>query len=394
MNKGVLILLMGALSALGPLSVDMYLPAFPELQRDLGASSQMVSATLASFFAGLCLGQMIYGPMSDRVGRKRPLVLGISIYVTASLGCLLASSIELLVVLRFLQALGACAGMVVARAMIRDLFDPTEGAKVLSAVILAMGVAPIVAPLMGQLLSDVTGWRGIFGFMVFFSLTVLLTMSRLLPADGPVQVAPTSPLMSRMGGVLRDRNFLVYAISGTLIQAGLYAYITGAPALFIDHLGFSSKTFSMLFGLNASGLIMASQLNTWLLNRYSYRQVMERALQVAAAAAVVIALMGVTGTAGRAVLLPLFIFITTLGMVFPNSTAGALAEQGHQAGLASSTLGVIQYAGAAIASAGVGLLGHFTEVPLQLTIGLCGVLSLSVFWLLKEGEAPIIAAAA
>lgn len=393
LHRGVLILLLGALAALGPLSIDMYLPTFPEVQRDLAASETMVSTTLASFFAGLCLGQLIYGPMSDRVGRKKPLLLGMTIYVLASFGCMLVGSVEALVVLRLFQALGACAGMVVARAMIRDLFEPTEAAKVFSSVMLAMGVAPIVAPLMGQLLADVTGWRGIFGFMVVFSLAVLFTISRLLPADGPTRPASPHPLWRRLGSVLQDRNFVVFAVSGTLIQAGLYAYITGSPELFIDDLGFSSKTFSMLFGLNASGLILASQVNSWLLTRYSYRLVLERALQIAALAAVVTALMGLTGTGGRAILAPLFVFIATLGLVFPNSTAGALARQGHQAGLASSALGVIQYAGAALASAGVGLLGSFTEASLQVTLGVCGVLSLTVFWLMRESDPPVMATA-
>lgn len=376
--KGILILLMGALAALGPLSIDMYLPSFPDVQRDLATTSAMVGATLATFFAGLCLGQLIYGPMSDRVGRKKPLMLGLGIYLLASVGCALANSIELLAALRLLQALGACAGMVVCRAMIRDLFDPTEAARVFSLVMLTMGVAPILAPLMGQLLADMTGWRGIFAAMALFALAVASAVQRLIPNDKPASI-PSLPLWQRFRSVLRDRNFVAYALSGTLIQAGLYAYITGSPTLFIEDLGLSSKAFSILFGVNASGLIMASQLNTRLLNRYSYRQVLERALQLAALAAISLAVMGWSGRGGLAVVAPLFLFIASLGMVFPNSTAGALAGQGHQAGTASAVLGVIQYGGAALASGLVGAMHAVTSAPLQLTIGLCGVLSLLAF---------------
>ena len=396
MNKASLILLLGALAALGPLSIDMYLPSFPDVERDLQTNSSMVSATLATFFAGLCLGQMIYGPMSDSIGRKRPLLIGVAIYMASSIGCLFATSIETLLLLRFFQALGACAGMVVGRAMIRDLFDPTETAKVFSLVILTMGVAPILAPIMGQFIADFAGWRGIFAFMVAFSALVCLAVFRLLPQDRADSLKPSQgPLWRRFVSVLGDRNFVAFALSGTLIQGGLYAYITGSPTLFMEDLHLSSKAFSIFFGANASGLIMASQLNSWLLKRHSYQAVLERCLQIAACAAIVLAVMGLGNFGGLLIAVPLFVFIASLGLVFPNSTAGALADQGHQAGTASAVLGVIQYGGAALASATVGLLHHFTHAPLQLTMGACGVLSLLVFrWLVgsqQDSTQPAIA---
>lgn len=379
-SKTSLILLLGALAALGPLSIDMYLPSFPAVERDLQTNAGMVGATLATFFAGLCLGQMIYGPMSDTIGRKRPLMLGIAIYMVSSIGCLFATGIEVLMLLRFFQALGACSGMVVGRAMIRDLFDPTETARVFSLVILTMGVAPILAPILGQIIADFAGWRGIFGFMVLFSTLVCVAIARLLPQDRiDGRGSPQGSLWRRFTSVLQDRSFVAFALSGTLIQGGLYAYITGSPTLFMEELHLSSKAFSILFGVNASGLIMASQLNSWLLKRYSYQAILERCLQVAASAAVVLTVMGLGSFGGLFIALPLFIFIASLGLVFPNSTAGALADQGHQAGTASAVLGVIQYGGAAVASGTVSVLHHFTHAPLQLTIGACGVLSILVF---------------
>lgn len=390
-NKTSLILLLGALAAIGPLSIDMYLPSFPEVQRELATTSRMVGATLATFFAGLCLGQMIYGPMSDSVGRKRPLVLGIAIYMLSSVGCLLAGSIEVLMVLRFFQALGACAGMVVGRAMVRDLFEPAEMARVFSLVILTMGVAPVLAPILGQFIADFAGWRGIFGFMVLFSASVAVAIVRLLPQDEPIrEKPPQSGLGRRFASVLQDRNFVAFALSGTLIQGGLFAYITGSPALFMEDFHLSSKAFSVLFGVNATGLILSSQLNSWLLKRHSYQTVLARSLQVAASAGLLLAIMGVGKIGGLLITLPLFVFIASLGLIFPNSTAGAMAFQGHQAGTASAVLGVIQYGGAALASATVGLLGQVSYAPLQLTVGACGVFSLLAFrWLVDSPEKPV-----
>lgn len=392
-RKSSLIMLLGGLAALGPLSIDMYLPSFPAVQLDLHTTAALVSSTVATFFIGLCLGQMIYGPLSDKIGRKKPLLLGLAIYLVASLGCMLATSIEALLVLRFFQALGACSGMVIGRAMIRDLFPPEETARVLSLVILTMGVAPILAPLMGQMVADMAGWRGIFAFMVLFAAGLWVAILRVLPQETVATSGSTSPLMQRFASVFRDRGFVAYALSGTLIQAGLYAYITGSSSLFIDDLGLSPKVFSILFGLNASGLILASQLNTYLLRTYSYRTVLEGSLKVAAGAAIVLALMGLSHRGGLAVMLPLFVFIASLGLVFPNSTAGALAGQGHQAGTASAVLGVVQYGGAALASAAVGAMHHFTNAPLQVTMGLCGVLSLLVFRQLLGTPAPSLAMA-
>lgn len=379
-SKGHLVLLLGSLAAIGPLSIDMYLPAFPDVERDLQTSGPMVGATLAVFFVGLCIGQLFYGPASDRLGRRKPLLFGLAVYLAASFGCFFATSITTLFLLRLLQALGACAGMVIGRAMVRDLFEPSEAAKVFSLVILAMGIAPILAPILGQGLTEIAGWRSIFAFMACFGSLAWLAVLKMMPTEATAR--PTTdkvPLSQRFRAILSDRQFLAFALSGTLIQGGLYAYLTGSPSLFIDKVGLSPQAFSLLFGLNASGFILASQINSRLLRRYPYQHILHRSLQVAALVAVVLAAMGLTGVGGWTVSIPIFIFISSLGLIFPNSTAGALANQGHQAGSASALLGVIQYGGAAIASGVVVLLSHVTSAPLQVTIGLCGVLSIVAF---------------
>jgi DHA1 family bicyclomycin/chloramphenicol resistance-like MFS transporter len=378
----LIILLLGALAALGPLSIDMYLPAFPAIGAELGVDSQRLSVTVASFFVGLCLGQLVYGPLSDRLGRKRPLLLGIAIYGAASLGCMLCQSLEMLTWLRFLQAFGACSGVVIGRALIRDLFAPHETSRIFSMVMVTMGVSPILAPVAGQLMADFTGWRGIFGIMTGFAGLVWLAVLVGLPEVRPAAVSGLS-LPRRAASILSNRTFLAYTLSGTIVQGGLYAYVSGSAALFMTGLGLSPKAFSLLFGLNAAGLIFSSHWNTRLLQRYSYRQILARSLQVAAVAGLVLAGMGKT----LLVVGPLFVFIACLGMVFPNSVAGALAEQGHQAGTASALLGSLQYGGAALASAAVGALGAYSQTPMQLTMCICGLLSLAVFgWLVPRQE--------
>lgn len=372
---------------MGPLSVDMYLPSFPEIEIDLNTSTSLVGATLSSFFIGLCCGQLIYGPLSDRVGRKGPLLVGLAIYLFASLGCFLAPSIESLLVMRFFQALGSCSGMVVGRAMIRDLFDPHETAKVFSLVMLGMGIAPILAPLGGQLIAEHLGWRAIFLFMVLFAGTVWIGVARTIPDIR----APESTGRVRLGRTLLDllkhREFMGFALSGTMIQAGLFAYITGSPTLFISGYGFSPRGYSLLFGLNAIGLIGASQLNNILLNRYSFETILRWVLGIAATMSVVIAAMGLSGWGGVMVTIPLFVFMSSLGLVFPNSTAGALADQQSRAGTASALLGIFQYGGAAVASGVVGILQLYTPAAMELTIGICGVLSITIFHICMKKRA-------
>jgi len=320
-----------ALASLGPLSIDTYLPAFPLVQQDLGASSGAVAATLATFFTGLCLGQFIYGPISDRIGRRTPLLAGLAVYILASIGCAFAPNIETLLVLRFVQALGSCAGMVVGRALIRDLFTPQETAQVFSLVMLCMGLAPVLAPLIGQVISASIGWRAIFVFCAVFAALVMKAASAVVPAS-QTTLYTGGRFWRTLRELLQHRGFLGYALTGALIQAGLFAYITGSPNFFMEHLGFTSRQYTMLFAMNAIGLIGASQLNTWLLRTRSYAQVLHLVIPVSTGAAVLLASRIELGLPGWVSIVCLFLFVASLGLVFPNSTAGALAEQSERAG--------------------------------------------------------------
>ncbi len=379
-SKLQLILTLGALAALGPLSVDMYLPAFPAIARDLNTTSGPLGATLATFFVGLCLGQLIYGPLSDKVGRRSPLLFGLALYTAASIACSFATNVETLLVLRFLQALGSCAGMVVGRALIRDLFEPEETARVFSLIMLTMGIAPILAPMAGQWMASGFGWQSIFISTAVFAALASIAVFRWVP-----DLKPTSSVrwsVSVFKELLKNRSFLGFALSGTFIQAGLFAYITGSPALFIERLGFTPTQFSWLFGANALGLIAASQLNNWLLSRSTYQNVLRQVLKVSLAAACVLLLTALVGVEEPLyVMAPLFVFVASLGLVFPNSTAGALSEQGQRAGSASAILGTIQYGGAALASGLVGWLHNYTPAALEWTIAACALCSCLVFGL-------------
>ena len=376
-----------ALASLGPLSIDTYLPAFPLVQQDLGASSGAVAATLATFFTGLCLGQFIYGPISDRVGRRTPLLVGLGVYVAASIGCALAPNIESLLVLRFIQALGSCAGMVVGRALIRDLFTPQETARVFSLVMLCMGLAPVLAPLIGQVISASVGWRAIFALCAVFAAVVMKAASSVVPATQGSSSSRGGRFWRTLWELLNHRGFLGYALTGALIQAGLFAYITGSPNFFMEHLGFSSRQYTLFFAMNATGLIGASQLNNWLLRTRSYADVLHLVIPISTGAAVLLASRMEIGLPTWLSILCLFVFVASLGLVFPNSTAGALAEQSERAGSASALLGLIQYGGAAVASAVVGRLHSLTTHSMELVILACALSSIFILkTMLENGD--------
>ncbi|MEP7274638.1 MAG: multidrug effflux MFS transporter, partial [Acidobacteriota bacterium] len=280
-----LVLILGALTAFAPLSIDMYLPSFPSLEVDLHASSTAVQFSLASFFIGLAAGQALYGPLADRFGRKKPLYVGLSLYVLASIGCAFAPTIEALIALRFLQAIGGCAGIVVARAMVRDLFDHRDSARVFSLLTLVLGVAPILAPLAGGYVLKYFGWRVIFGLLVAFGTFCLIISAIFLPETLPESArnvrAKDNPVLSALRvyrQLFVDRRFIGYALAGGVAQAGLFAYISNSPFIFIKLYGVSEQRYGLFFGMNAFGLIAASQLNHRLLARLTPDAILSRAM--------------------------------------------------------------------------------------------------------------------
>ncbi len=377
-----LVLILGALTAFASLSIDMYLPSFPTLEEDLQATSSAVQFSLAAFFVGMALGQALYGPLADRFGRKRPLYAGISLYVLASVGCALAPNIETLIGLRFVQAVGGCAGIVIARAMVRDLFDREASAKVFSLLTLVLGVAPILAPLLGGYVLKFFGWRAIFGILVVFGLACLIAAAGGLRETLPESARHnhTSPIRGALriyGQLLTDRRFNGYAFAGGIAQAGMFAYISGSPFVFIKLYGVPEQTYGWFFGLNAFGLIAASQVNHRLLTGWKSDAILSRILLIVAGFGIWLLTMAFTGWGGLwGLLLPLFGFVASLGFSFPNAIAGAMAHQAHRAGSASALLGTIQFGAATIAGAMVGAFHAHSAVPMAAVMAVCGMMAL------------------
>lgn len=369
-----IILILGTLSALGPLSIDMYLPAFAQIGADFGADIDRVELSLASFFLGLSLGQLLYGTLTDRYGRKKPLYAGLVIYALAAAGCAIAGSIDQLVVLRFLQAMGACAGMVISRAVVRDLFEHRESARIFSALLLVMGIAPILAPLAGGAIVKYAHWPVIFWVCAGFAILTLVGIWMFLPESKPDD--PTVKFRGAFrvyAGIFRDREFLRNALTGGLAQAAMFAYITASPNVFIKVFGVSEQNFGWVFGANAAGLILTAQINARLTRVFRPDQILR--VSVMAIAVLGLTLMSVVLAGGGfwATWIPVFGFISCLGVVFPNSTADALASQGARAGSASALIGTLQFVLAALASAAVSALHRPTAFPMAVTMAVGGV---------------------
>jgi len=355
----------------------MYLPAFPALERGLGVPHGSAEFTLAAFFIGLALGQAVYGPLSDRFGRRKPLLAGLALYAFASVGCALAGSLPALVAWRFLQALGGCAGMVITRAVVRDRCGAREAARAFSMLLLVMGLAPILAPLLGSWVNAALGWRAIFVALVAFGLAGFLAVLTRLEESHDTRHEP--PL--RLGKVLRDyagllanRSFLGFVLVGGLSMAGLFAYIAGSPFVLMELYGIPAGQYGWVFGTNALGFVAASQVNAYLLKRHPPTELLRRALWLPALAAPLLALLALAEWLPQPLLLAgLFAYIASLGFLSPNSTAAALATHGQQAGTASALLGTVQFGLATVAGALVGAFHDGTARPLLLVMAACGV---------------------
>ena len=374
------ILILGALSAFGPLAIDFYLPAFPAMALAFGTDENHVQMTLAAYFLGLSIGQLAYGPVADRFGRRIPLLIGVGLFTVASVACAYAPNLEWLIGARFIQALGGCAGMVISRAVVSDKCDAVGSAKVFSQLMLVMGLAPILAPLLGGLLVNTTGWQSIFlaltGFSALAGLAVATGLPESLPAHIPRQ--PLSGALRQYGRLLADPIFLGHALTGGIAIAGMFAYIAGSPFIFIKLYGVAAEHFGWLFGINAAGFILVAQVNARLLAKRGPVFLLARAVWVYLAAGLTLLAVSSLHTAQLwPLLIPLFICIASLGCISPNAAACAMSGQGARAGSASALLGCLQFSVAAGASALVGVLHDGSAVPMAMVISLCGILVVS-----------------
>jgi DHA1 family bicyclomycin/chloramphenicol resistance-like MFS transporter len=373
----LLIVVLGSLTAMGPLANDMYLPSFPSIAREFSAPASAVQLTLAIYFIGLSAGQLAYGPLSDRFGRKRPLMFGLMLFIVTSIGCAFATSVRALVAWRLFQALGGCAGMMVPRAVVRDLFDARESVRVLSLLLLVMGLAPILAPLAGGQLLVTFGWRSIFWAQFAYAAIGLAAVTFLLPESLPPERRredTPGEMFSVYAGLLRDRVYMAYVLAGGLIFAGMFAYIAASPFVFIELFHVPPERFGLYFGTNAFGMIVASQVNARLAGRVEPGTILRVVLPTAAGAGLVLLITAWTGVAGFAgILVPLFVFVSSLGFVAPNTTALAMAPHGRVAGSASALLGTVQFLLGAGAATLTGLLGSSSPVPLGIVVAGCGL---------------------
>ncbi|MEG9547952.1 Bcr/CflA family efflux MFS transporter [Streptomyces baarnensis] len=389
-RTGLLVtLVLGGLTALPPLSMDMYLPALPAVTDSLSAPAATIQLTLTACLAGMALGQLVVGPMSDRWGRRKPLLLGMVVYVLATAICALAPTAELLIGFRLLQGLAGAAGIVIARAVVRDLYDGVEMARFFSTLMLISGVAPIIAPLIGGQVLRVTDWRGIFVVLTGVGIALTLVVWKWLhetlpPADR--HTGGVTDALRTMRGLLADRVFTGYMIAGGLAFAVLFAYISASPFVVQEIYGASPQTFSLLFGLNSIGLIAVGQINGKLLvGRFSLDKVLGFGLAVIVLAAVALLLM-TTGVFGEAGLVPvaagLFVLMSAMGLAMPNTNAQALMRTKHAAGSASALLGTSSFLIGAIASPLVGIAGEDTAVPMAVVQVVCAVAAVACFLLL------------
>ncbi len=386
MNRGEphslhVLIILGALSAFAPLSIDMYLPALPKLARDFGSGASQSQLTLSACLLGLAAGQLIAGPMSDVLGRRRPLLAGVAAYTLASLLCVIAPSMGTLILLRFVQGLAGSAGIVIARAMVRDMHSGIAMARLFSMLMLVSGIAPILAPTVGGLVLRFTSWRGVF--------IVLAVIGALLLAASAVGLDETLPPEDRRGGglpellgifrkLLSDRSFLGYALASGLASAAMFAYISGSTFVLQDIYGVSPQVFGILFGINAFGIMGAGQLNARLIYHFSLRRLLFTGLGIIAGGGLALLLVVTSGALGLAGILPaLFLVVATQGIVGPNATALALTGHRSTAGSASALLGSLQSVVGAFAAPLVGLGGTSTAVPMALVIAVCSALGLA-----------------
>jgi len=383
-----LVLILGALSAMGPLSIDFYLPGLPELSDDLDASATQAQLTLTACLAGLAVGQLLAGPLSDRLGRRRPLLVGLACYAAASLACALSPSIYALVLLRLVQGFAGAGAIVIARAIVRDLRSGAAAARLYSVLMLVTGLAPMLAPILGGQLLQVMSWRGLFVGLAAAGVLLLLGSISWLAETLP-------PAMRHAGGwrettrvfhrLARDRVFVGYALVLGLSFGEMFAYIAGSPFVVEDVYGVSPQLFAVVFGVNALGIVACSQLNGLLVGRVGPTRLLASGLAVGAVGGVTLLAVALAGGIGLAGILPcLFAIVSSIGLVIPNATALALTGYDpHVAGSASALLGVLQFGfGAAVAPL-VGAAGVESAVPMAVVMATLGLCACGAFFLTR-----------
>ncbi|MDB5129185.1 multidrug effflux MFS transporter [Mucilaginibacter sp.] len=365
----LLIMILGSLTALGPFSIDMYLPGFPDIARSLHTTTENVALSLSSFFIGISAGQLLYGPLLDKYGRKPPLYAGLALYIVASVGCYLSTNIEMLIIMRFIQAIGSCAAGVASITMVRDIFPVKDNAKVFALLILVLGASPMIAPTVGGYVTAAFGWELIFIILAVIAVLITLAVIFFLPesyqADPSYSLRPR-PIINGFIAVIKTPQFYTYAISGGVAFSGLFAYISSSPVVFMEVFKVSSKTYGWIFALLSVGFIGSSQVNSFLVKKYKSQKIVNAALiamVIISALFLVGSMQNILGLVGTIVMI--FLVLCCVGITSPNTSALALAPFEKNAGTASSLLGAFQMCIGSVVSVGVSLFNSQSSIPMS-----------------------------
>lgn len=378
-----LILILGSLAALGPLSIDMYLPAFPDMSRSFDASASLIQLSLTACMLGMALGQLIVGPLSDVRGRKRPLMVALLAYLLASLACAMAPTIEGLIALRFIQGAAGASGIVISRAIVRDLFDGPELTRFFAALSLVNGTAPILAPVIGGQILRFGDWHFVFYLLAILStmmlLAVALRLPETLPLDRRVEGNLTTTLKT-FGRLLTDRVFIGYAFAQAFVMGAMFAYISGSPFVLQNIYGASPQQFSFLFGLNGIGIILAAQIAGRLAGRVDSERLMRISLTIVASASILLFLALTLTNQLIFVMIPLFFVVSSVGLISTLGFTLAMQNYGATAGSASALLGLLPMLVGSLVSPLVGIMGEQSAVPMGLIIMTLDCLALILYY--------------
>ena len=383
-----LILILGSLTALGPFSIDMYLPGFAQIATDLNTTVASVAMTLSSYFIGISAGQLLYGPLLDRYGRKKPLFIGMLVYIAASLGCVFVRDIDTFIGLRFIQAVGSCAATVASVSMVRDLFPVKDIPKVFSLLMLVVGLSPMLAPTVGGYVTDWYGWHMVFVILMFIGIIIMLAAQFGLPnsyePDTSISLKP-KPILKNFASVLKEPQFYTYAFTGAIAFSGLFTYVAASPIIFMDIYKVDPKMYGWIFAFMSLSFILSSQLNSVLLKWYRSEQLIYGALLTQSVVAVVFLVLAINDMLGLYETIGmLFLFLACLGISNPNTAGLTLAPFSNNAGSASALMGAIQLGLGALASFAVGVFVTASIYPMVVIMATSTIVALIVLLIGKR----------
>lgn len=382
-----LILILGSLTALGPFSIDMYLPGFSDIAKDLNTTVAKVSMSLSSYFVGISAGQLLYGPLLDRFGRKKPLFIGLLVYILASLGCIYVTNIDSFIFLRFVQAIGSCAATVASVAMVRDLFPVKDIPKVFSLLMLVVGLSPMLAPTVGGYVTEDFGWHTVFLILMFMGIFILAASQIGLPntykPDPSISLKP-KPIITNFLKVLKEPQFYTYAFTGAIAFSGLFSYVAASPIIFMDIYHVDAKTYGWIFAFMSVSFIGSSQLNSILLKRFSSEQMIYGALISQSVVSIVFLILSLNNLLGLYETIGmLFLFLACLGISNPNTAGLTLAPFAKNTGSASALMGAIQLGIGAFASFAIGVFVKDSIAPM---VAIMTTTTITAFIVLNIGK--------